>query len=269
MQASRVLNVNQMQRLSARGRKLKGRGDRGKMSKMRASKVSGKSASSTRWLRRQLTDPYVQAAAASDRRARSAYKLMEIDDKERILWPGARVVEFGAAPGGWTEVAVERTSANNALYSSQVDIGGDAGDGQVNVVAFDAQPMVPVEGVRCVELAVGVENIDDVVARVHEATGSSFADVVLSDMAPHLCGDAGLDHERQVMLATLSFHLAQRLLEPNNERTAFLAKVSTGTDDVEFRQMLRDAFARVKAIKPPASRKQSREYYLLASHYKG
>jgi 23S rRNA (uridine2552-2'-O)-methyltransferase len=197
--------------------------------------------SSTRWLRRQLNDPYVEEARRQGWRGRAAFKLMEIDDKHRLLRPGARVLDLGAAPGGWTQVAVER--------------GG-------RVVALDMVEMDPVPGAEVLVLDIYDE---DALLRITAALGGK-ADVVLSDMSPATTGHAGTDHLRIVGLVEAAAQVARATLAPGG---AFVAKVFSGGTEAVLLATLKRLFARVRHVKPPASRSESAEFYVVATGFRG
>lgn len=199
-----------------------------------------RSRSSGRWLQRHVSDPYVQRSKREGYRARSAYKLLEIDDRDRVLRPGATVVDLGAAPGGWSQVAARRV--------------GPAG----RVVAIDLLPMEPVAGVTFVQ---GDFASKRALAAVEAALGGRPADVVLSDMAPNLSGIPVSDHARSLALAELARDFALARLGPEG---ALLVKVFQGAGYDEYLKSLRAAFRKVAVRKPEASRGESAEQYLLA-----
>jgi len=205
-------------------------------------------ASSQRWLERQLNDPYVAAAQREGRRSRAAFKLSEIDDKQHFLKPGKRVVDLGAAPGGWSQVAAERTQSL-------------AGKGQV--VAIDISPMEPLPGVEVIHLDFMAEDAED---RLKERLRDGQADVVLSDMAAPTIGHARTDHLRIMGLAEAAAHFAFDVLVPGG---VFLAKVLQGGTERELLDLLKRKFASVRHVKPPASRADSAELYVLAMGYRG
>lgn len=215
-----------------------------------AVRVTGKAhkPSSRQWLRRQLNDPYVHEAKRRGYRSRAAFKLAEIDDKAKLLKPGQRVVDLGAAPGGWTQVAVERVRA------------GRPGGG--TVVAVDLQPMDAIPG--SVVLQGDMTDPDDD-ARVLAALGGA-ADVVLSDMSPATVGHAQTDHLRIVALVESAADFALRTLAPGG---AFVAKVFAGGTEQTLLQRLKKSFAGIRHVKPPASRKASAEIYLVATGFRG
>jgi 23S rRNA (uridine2552-2'-O)-methyltransferase len=203
--------------------------------------------SSTRWLSRQLNDPYVAEAHRQGYRSRAAFKLIELDDRFRLLRPGQRVVDLGCAPGGWTQVAVERVGSNN---------------GRGIVVGVDLVPTAALVGavivlgdVRDPAVSVALEN----------ALGAA-ADVILSDMAPAVTGHASTDHLRIVALAENAFDVASQILKPGG---AFVAKVFQGGAEGELLASLKRGFARLRHAKPAASRAESVETYIVATGFRG
>lgn len=202
---------------------------------------------STRWLQRQLNDPYVQQAQKSGYRARSAFKLRQIDDKFKLLRPGARVVDMGAAPGGWTQVAVERVKPDQT--------GG-------KIVAFDLTEIVPINGATIVQ---GDLYEEQTPAALREAL-SGNAHVVLCDMASSATGHAPTDHLRTLELGEMALEFAVEVLA---EDGAFVVKVLQGSDEPAFFAAIREHFKNVRRMKPPASRSDSTELYLVATGFKG
>ncbi len=215
-----------------------------------AVRVRGKArkASSRQWLARQLNDPYVRAARQCGLRSRAAFKLIEIDGKARLLRPGQRVVDLGAAPGGWTQIAVERVRAGNP--------GGGT------VVAIDKDAMDPIPGAVLITSDMTDTSSD---ARILEALGGQ-ADVVLSDMSPATVGHARTDHLRILTLVEAAAEFALRHLAPGG---SFVAKVFEGGTEQALLARLKRSFARIRHIKPPASRKVSAEIYLVATGFRG
>jgi len=215
-----------------------------------AVRVSGRAhkPSSRQWLQRQLNDPYVHEAKRRGYRSRAAFKLIELDDKAKLLKPGQRVVDLGAAPGGWTQVAVERVRA------------GRPGGG--TVVAIDKEAMDAIPGAVVLE---GDMTDPDNDARVVEALGGP-ADVVLSDMSPATVGHAQTDHLRIVALVEVAAEFALRHLAPGG---AFVAKVFAGGTEQSLLLRLKKSFAAIRHVKPPASRKGSAEIYLVATGFRG
>jgi 23S rRNA (uridine2552-2'-O)-methyltransferase len=210
-------------------------------------KKSGLKESSRRWLERHLNDPYVQRSKAEGYRSRSAYKLIEIDDRYRILKPGARVIDLGAAPGGWCQVAAERVR-------SSAD--------EPSVVGIDYLDMDPVPGAAVLKM----DFLDDAApAELIEALGGA-PDVVLSDMAAPTTGHRRTDHIRTMHLAEVAADFAIAVLKPGGH---FLAKTFQGGTEASLLDLLKRSFRSVHHVKPPASRDESVELYLLAKDFKG
>ena len=203
-----------------------------------------RSPQSKRWLERQLNDPYVAAAKAAGYRSRAAFKLVELDEKFRLLKPGARVVDLGCAPGGWIQVALKAV--------------GERG----RVVGLDLLPVDPVPGATIFQ-----GDFQDQAAekQVEDALGGR-ADLVLSDMAPNTTGHAATDHLRIMGLAELALDFALRVLAPGG---GFVAKVFQGGSEKVFLETLKARFAQVRHAKPPASRKDSAELYVVATGFRG
>ena len=214
---------------------------------VRVKTARGRSKSSTRWLQRQLNDPYVAEARRLGYRSRAAFKLLELDDKFRFLKPGIRVVDLGAAPGGWTQVAVRR--AITPTRSGRV-------------IAVDILAMEPVEGAEVLMLDMLAPDAPDRVA----ALLGGRAEVVLSDMAAPTTGHRSTDHLRTLALAEIAFDFACRVLAPGG---TFVAKMFQGGAQGELLDRLKRAFARVRHVKPPASRDESPETYLVATGFRG
>jgi 23S rRNA (uridine2552-2'-O)-methyltransferase len=216
-----------------------GSGPRGESVSLRTSR--GRSTSQQLWLRRQLNDPYVAAARAQGWRSRAAFKLIELDDKYGLIKKGARVVDLGAAPGGWSQVAIKR--------------------GAARVVGVDLLPIDPVGGATLIQ---GDFNDPDMPARLTELMGGP-ADLVLSDMAPNTTGHAPTDHLRIMALAELALDFAIRTLSPGG---AFVTKMFQGGTERQILVPMKQHFASVKHAKPPASRKESSELYVVAMGFR-
>jgi 23S rRNA (uridine2552-2'-O)-methyltransferase len=215
--------------------------------KVRVKSKNKRSHSSHQWLSRQLNDPYVRKAHAAGYRSRAAFKLIEIDDKHKILKRGARVVDLGAAPGGWSQVAAER-------------IGADKGQGKI--VAIDLLDIEPIQGVEFAQMDF---NDEDAPERLKAMLGGQ-ADVVLSDMAANTIGHRQTDHLKIVALVEMAAEFAREVLAPGG---SFVAKVLQGGTEGELLASLKRDFKVVKHIKPPASRKDSAELYVLATGFRG
>jgi 23S rRNA (uridine2552-2'-O)-methyltransferase len=214
--------------------------------KVRVRGSRARTASSRAWLERQLNDPYVARAKREGFRSRAAYKLAEIDDKHHLLKPGGHVVDLGAAPGGWSQLAARR-------------VGADAGKGRV--VAIDPLDMPPVPGVTFLQL----DFLDrDAPERLKAMLGGP-ADVVLSDMAANATGHRRTDHLKIMALAEAAADFACEVLKPGG---SFLAKVLQGGTEASLLATLKRRFASVKHVKPAASRAESAELYLLATGFR-
>lgn len=233
----------------APGRSGPGRGARELAKRVKTAK--GRKISSTLWLQRQLNDPFVAAAQREGYRSRAAYKLTGIDDRERFLKPGARVLDLGAAPGGWCQVAVARV---NAL--------GEGRGPQGRVLGVDLQEIEPIPGAELMVLDFLDEGAD---AQVRAALGGE-ADVVLSDMAAASSGHRQTDHIRIMALAEAAADFAMDVLTPGG---AFAAKVLQGGTEATLLALLKQAFTRVVHIKPPASRADSAEMFVVATGFRG
>ncbi len=207
-----------------------------------------RSASSQRWLERQLNDPYVAAAKREGWRSRAAFKLIEIDDKHRFLKPGHRVVDLGAAPGGWTQVAALRVKS---------------AEGRGQVIGIDYLPVDSIAGATILELDFLDEGAPDKLKALLRDGG---ADIVLSDMAAPTTGHASTDHLRIMGLAEVAAAFAAEVLAPGG---AFLAKVFQGGTERALLDMLKRDFAVVRHVKPKASRSDSAELYVLATGFRG
>jgi 23S rRNA (uridine2552-2'-O)-methyltransferase len=220
--------------------------------KVRVKSGKTRKASSRAWLERQLNDPYVAAAKREGWRSRAAFKLMEIDDKYRFLKPGQRVLDLGAAPGGWSQVAAMRVHARPQ---------DGAPKGQV--VAIDYLPVDDLPGVDFITLDFMDETAP---AKLKAMLRDGGADVVLSDMAAPTTGHARTDHLRIMALAEAAAQFAMEVLSPGG---TFLAKVFQGGAERELLDMLKRAFQTVRHVKPPASRSESAELYVLATGFRG
>lgn len=215
---------------------------------VRVRTARGRTSSSTRWLQRQLNDPYVERAKAEGYRSRAAFKLTEIDDRFAHLQPGARVVDLGAAPGGWSQIAVKRVKP-------------EEGEGQV--IAIDIAAMEPLPGVI-------FEQLDfmepDTPEKIHRLLRDGQADIVLSDMAAPATGHKKTDHLRIIGLCEAALDFAEDVLAPDG---VFLAKVLQGGTERELLSRLKTGFSKVHHVKPEASRSDSAELYVLAEGFRG
>ena len=211
------------------------------MKRIRTAK--GRKPSSTRWLERQLNDPYVRRAKAENYRSRAAYKLLELDEKFGLLKGAKAVVDLGIAPGGWSQVVRRRLS-------------------QSNVVGIDLLPTDPIDGVTILQMDFMDEAAPD---RLKEALGGE-ADLVLSDMAANTVGHQQTDHLRTMALVEAGLLFATEVLRPGG---AYVAKVLAGGADNQLVAEMKRHFTTVKHAKPPASRKDSSEWYVIAQGFKG
>jgi 23S rRNA (uridine2552-2'-O)-methyltransferase len=209
---------------------------------VRVKTARGRKPSSTRWLQRQLNDPYVAEARRAGYRSRAAWKLAEIDDRVGLLKPGVRVVDLGAAPGGWTQVVLERI-------------------GQGAVIAVDLLEMDPLLGAEILQLDVTDTDAPD---RIRSLLGGE-ADIVLSDMAAPTTGHRQTDHLRTMALCEIAVEFAESVLADGG---AFIAKVFQGGTEGDLLADLKRRFANVRHIKPPASRGESPETYLVATGFR-
>jgi 23S rRNA (uridine2552-2'-O)-methyltransferase len=229
------------------GRRSSARDGAGRRLHERVKTAKRRSASSARWLERQLNDPYVRAAQREGLRSRAAFKLIELDDRYRLLKPGLAVLDLGAAPGGWTQVAVARVRA------------GAPGGGRV--VAMDLEEMGAVAGA---EVLRGDIRDPATPAALRHALGRP-ADLVLSDMAPAASGHRDTDHLRILALVEAAAELALALLAPGG---GFVAKVWQGGTEAELLALLKRRFKGVRHAKPAASRAESAEVYLVCTGFR-
>jgi 23S rRNA (uridine2552-2'-O)-methyltransferase len=203
----------------------------------------GRTASSTRWLERQLNDPYVRRAKAENYRSRAAYKLLELDERFGLLKGITAVVDLGIAPGGWSQVVRRRSS-------------------KAKVVGIDLLPTDPIDGVEILQM----DFMDDSAPEKLKTALGSEADLVLSDMAANTVGHPQTDHLRTMALVEAGMEFAKEILKPGG---AYIAKVLAGGADSDLVAELKRHFSTVKHAKPPASRKDSSEWYVIAQGFKG
>ncbi len=216
--------------------------------RVRVKNARQRKTSSQRWLERQLNDPYVAASKRDGMRSRAAYKLREIDDKERLLKPGQAVIDLGAAPGGWSQIAADRVKSR---------------DGRGQVIAIDYLGFDPIAGVEILTEDFTGEGAEE---RLKALLRTGKADVVLSDMAAPTVGHSATDHLRIMGLAEAAAYFACDVLSPGG---VFLCKVFQGGTERDLLDLLKRNFASVKHIKPPASRSESSELYVLAKGFRG
>ena len=227
-----------------------GRGQRDLTVKVKTAR--GRKLSSTKWLQRQLNDPYVKRAKAEGYRGRAAFKILELDDKFRFLVPGARVVDLGCAPGGWCQVAVKRVNA----------LGERSSKAQGFVLGIDLQEVEPIAGAEIHQLDFLEDDADDNV----RAWLGGPADVVMSDMAAASSGHKQTDHLRIIALCEAAAYFAFDVLE---EGGTFVAKVLAGGAEGDLQKLLKQRFTKVANVKPPASRADSSEKFVVATGFKG
>ncbi|QJD29690.1 23S rRNA (uridine(2552)-2'-O)-methyltransferase RlmE [Methylococcus geothermalis] len=207
--------------------------------------MAKRSRSSGRWLAEHFSDEYVRLAQEKGYRSRAVFKLIELDERDRLFEPGATVIDLGAAPGGWSQYAAQRVGPKG------------------KVLALDILPMEPLPGVTVVQ----GDFLDDAVFQsVLEAIGGRSANVVLSDIAPNMSGNRHVDQPRSMYLAELAYDLAERVLAPNGR---FVVKLFQGEGFQEYVAYARKAFASVAMRKPKASRPRSAEIYLVGKGYRG
>ncbi|MCH2165093.1 MAG: RlmE family RNA methyltransferase [Marinovum sp.] len=232
------------------GKNTSGRGQR--ELKVKVKTARGRKLSSTRWLQRQLNDPYVKRAQAEGYRGRAAFKVMEIDDKYRFLVPGARVVDLGCAPGGWLQVAVPRINA----------LGEKVGKKQGRIIGVDLQEVEPLAGAEIHVLDFLEDEADEKV----KAWLGGPADVVMSDMAAASSGHKQTDHLRIMALCEAAAYFAFDVLEQGG---TFVAKVLAGGAEGDMQKVLKTNFTKVAHFKPPASRSDSSEKFVVATGFRG
>ena len=220
--------------------------------RVRVKTAKGRKLSSTLWLERQLNDPYVARAKREGYRGRAAFKIMELDDRFGFLKPGARVVDLGCAPGGWAQVAVPRINA----------LGANPKKPQGRIIGVDLQEVEPIPGVELHQLDFLSEGAEEKV----KAWLGGRADVVMSDMAAAASGHKGTDHLRIVALVEAALEFAFDVLE---EGGTFVAKVLAGGAENEMQATLKRAFRKVANVKPPSSRADSSEKFVVAMGYRG
>ncbi|WP_226550750.1 RlmE family RNA methyltransferase [Celeribacter naphthalenivorans] len=227
-----------------------GRGARDLRVKVKSAR--GRKLSSTLWLERQLNDPYVKRARDEGYRGRAAFKIMEIDDKFRFLVPGARVVDLGCAPGGWCQVAVKRVNA----------LGEKSGKKIGTILGVDLQEVEPIPGTEIHQLDFMSDDADQ---KVKDWLGGE-ADVVMSDMAAASSGHKQTDHLRIIALCEAAAYLAFDVLSPGG---TFVAKVLAGGAEGELQHLLKQKFEKVQHFKPPSSRSDSSEKFVVATGFRG
>ena len=204
-----------------------------------------RSKSSGSWLRRHVTDPFVKQAQIDGYRSRSAYKLIELDERDRLMRPGMKVLDLGSAPGGWSQVAAKAVGAKG------------------RVLATDILPMDPIRNVDFIQ---GDFTSDTVVERIKTWLGEDKFDLVISDIAPNLSGIDSADQARSIYFLELALDTVRRMLKPGAN---FVAKMFQGQGSDEYVKELRKHFGKISIRKPKASRPESREVYIVAKEFKG
>ncbi|MBT3140382.1 23S rRNA methyltransferase [Phaeobacter gallaeciensis] len=231
------------------GKNTSGRGQRDLKVKVKSAR--GRTTSSTRWLQRQLNDPYVKRAQVEGYRGRAAFKIMELDDKFRFLVPGARIVDLGCAPGGWLQVAVKRVNA----------LGEKSGKSVGTVLGVDLQEVEAIAGAEVHQLDFMDDGAEDVV----KGWLGGKADVVMSDMAASSSGHKQTDHLRIISLCEAAAYFSFDVLE---EGGTFVAKVLAGGAEGELQKLLKQKFTKVANVKPPSSRSDSSEKFVIATGFR-
>ncbi len=227
-----------------------GRGERGLS--VRVKTARGRKLSSTRWLQRQLNDPYVKMAKADGLRGRAAYKIREIDDRFEFLTQGARVVDLGAAPGGWSQIAADRVNSHGNNPKKKIG----------KVIGLDLQEIEPIHGVELIQMDFLEDGAEDAV----KALLGGEADVVMSDMAPFTTGHKATDHLRIMTLVEAAAQFATEILAPNG---VFVAKVFEGGATSEIMDILKGKFDKTYHMKPAASRSDRSEKFVVATGFRG
>ena len=216
----------------------------------RVKTAKGRKLSSTRWLKRQLNDPYVKLAKQEGFKSRAAYKLMQLDDKFRFLLPGKIVLDLGSAPGGWSQVAASRTNSDKHQPNSEMG----------RVIAVDLTEMDPLQGVMFIQA--DIHSLE--LSKIDLEQGK--ADVILSDMAAPSTGHKQTDHLRIITLCEVALNIAKESLMPEG---VLVAKVLEGGAGSDLQKELKANFTTVKTVKPEASRKDSSEKYIVALGFRG
>ena len=207
--------------------------------------MAKKRSSSKSWLKEHRDDPYVQRAQKEGYRSRACYKLLELQQRDRLIRPGMTVVDLGCAPGGWSQVAVEQVGHKGRVIASDI---------------------LPMDNLAGVEFILGDFTEDDIFAQILRAIGEVPVDLVISDMAPNMSGVSAVDQPRSMYLVELAVDMARRVLTPGG---SFVAKVFHGEGFDELFRDVRDSFDKVLTRKPKASRPRSREVYLVAKDFRG
>ena len=208
----------------------------------------GRKISSTKWLQRQLNDPYVVAAKKAGLRSRAAFKLEELDDKFKFLKPSMNVIELGAAPGGWTQVLTKKLQTNKLQSNSKI-------------LAIDLVEIAPIAGAKILKLDFMSDEAPNIISQQFDGK----VDAVLSDMAPKITGHTNTDHIRTINLVEAAFDFATKTLKPGG---CFVSKVFQGGTEEKLLTEMKKLFSEVRHAKPPSSRKESAELYVIAKNYR-
>lgn len=245
---------------------------------VRVKTARGRKTSSTKWLQRQLNDPYVQQAKRDGYRSRAAYKLIELDEKFHLLKPGQRILDLGAAPGGWSQVAIEKIGDKGAVVgidlleiepmAGAVFVQKDFHDEDAPEVILDlaAELERGQQAEPSVAERTGVDSVRPIAQASRPKQGQSKFDIVLSDMAANSTGHAPTDHLRIIALCELAYDFAIQVLRPGG---AFVCKVLKGGTENGLLTQMKQHFDTVKHAKPSASRKDSAESYVVATGFRG
>ncbi|NLE05360.1 MAG: RlmE family RNA methyltransferase [Crenarchaeota archaeon] len=215
-----------------------------KKEKVKVKTAKRRKVSSTKWLQRQLNDPYVSLAKQKDYRSRAAFKILEIDEKFKIFKKGCNVLDLGAAPGGWSQVIMDKV-------------------GKDKVLAVDILPMQPITGVKFIQQDFLASGAEDLI--IAESNGKKY-DVVMSDMAANTTGNKDIDHIRTTNLVEEAFNFSLKILKDDG---SFIAKVFQGGTEPELFKKMKENFKTIKHFKPDSSRKESVEMYVIAIGFKG
>ena len=207
------------------------------------------------WIERHINDPFVKRSRAEGYRARSVYKLIELDEKEHLLKPGSTVVDLGSAPGSWTQVVRERLAGPDGSVRGRTDKNGEL---KGRIIAMDILPMDPIDDVYFLQ---GDFREQEVADKLAEILNGDKVDVVLSDMAPNLSGIAAADAARSLLLNELALEFCLEHLAPNG---VFVTKAFQGSGYSQYVESLKRVFKKVAAKKPEASRDTSAEVYLVS-----
>ena len=236
--------------MKERGKNSSGRGQRELFVKVKSAK--GRRASSTRWLQRQLNDPYVQRAKREGYRGRAAFKLIEINEKYNFLLPGRNIIDLGSAPGGWMQVAVDKVNSTGKIKNAKIG----------RVIGFDLKEIEPILGAEAYIL----DFLDGDSPKKIVAIAGGSVDVVMSDMAASSTGHKQTDHLRVVAMCEAAAYLAFDVLEIGG---TFVAKVLTGGAEGNLQVLLKQAFEKVSHFKPKSSRADSSEKFVIATGFRG